>query len=191
MGAGWNRAEFEAMGLPFDHRASRFVESFEIIRRLLAGEHVTFEGRWQRANDAVLLPVPAKTTLMIGSTGPRVLEAALPFVDAWNTWFDWFGNTPEGFAEANSKIDGMCERVGRNPASLMRSACVLVQIGPDAVERPPAPDVTPLTGSREQMADGLQRIAEAGAGEVIAVLDPITEESIRVLGEIVRLAKSG
>ncbi|MGH7539881.1 MAG: LLM class flavin-dependent oxidoreductase, partial [Gemmatimonadota bacterium] len=94
VGAGWNRAEFEAFGLPFDHRVSRFEEAFEIVRRLLAGERVTLEGRWHRVEDAVLLPRPAtRPPLTIGSTGSRVLAAAVPHVEAWNTWYDWFGNT--------------------------------------------------------------------------------------------------
>ena len=58
LGAGWNETEFDAFGVPFDHRASRFGESFEIIRRLLAGERVTYAGRFEQVNDAVLLPVP-------------------------------------------------------------------------------------------------------------------------------------
>ena len=41
LGAGWNEREFRAFGLPYDHRVSRFEESFEIVRRLLAGERVT------------------------------------------------------------------------------------------------------------------------------------------------------
>src|SRR5437870_2915626 len=44
VGAGWNRAEFEAFGLPFDRRASRFEEAFGIVRRLVGGERVTLEG---------------------------------------------------------------------------------------------------------------------------------------------------
>ena len=46
LGAGWNEPDFRAVGIPFDHRASRFVEAFEIIRRLLAGERVTYAGRF-------------------------------------------------------------------------------------------------------------------------------------------------
>ena len=56
LGAGWNRTEFDAFGIPFDRRASRFEESFEIIRRLLAGERVTFDGEFSHVTDAVLLP---------------------------------------------------------------------------------------------------------------------------------------
>src|SRR5881397_432553 len=49
VGAGWNETEFRAFGLPFDYRVARFEEAFTIIRRLVAGERVTFEGRFHRA----------------------------------------------------------------------------------------------------------------------------------------------
>ena len=58
LGAGWNETEFRAFGIPFDHLVSRFAERFEIIRRLLAGERVTFEGRYEQVEDALLLPPP-------------------------------------------------------------------------------------------------------------------------------------
>jgi probable F420-dependent oxidoreductase len=184
-GAGWNRTEFDAFGIPFDHRVSRFEEAFEIVRRLLAGERVTFEGRWHLVDDAVLLPAPARRpTLMIGSTGARVLAAALPHVDVWNTWFDWYGNTAEGFASRIGEIDVACERIGRDPATVERSACVLVQLD-DAGERRVEEGVTPLRGSDDEVGAGLLAMAEAGADELILVADPITEASIRHLGPIV------
>ena len=58
LGAGWNETEYRAFGLPYDHRVARFEESFEIVRRLLAGERVTFAGRFWQAEDAVVLPPP-------------------------------------------------------------------------------------------------------------------------------------
>jgi probable F420-dependent oxidoreductase len=186
VGAGWNRTEFHAFGIPYDHRASRFEESFTIVRRLLAGERVTFEGRWHRVDDAVLLPAPVRRpTLMVGSTGERVLAATLPHVDVWNTWFDWYGNTPEGFASSRAAIDAACERAGRDPAEVRRSACVLVRLDDASSERPDDPDVVPLEGSPDRIADGIRAMAEAGADEVILVCDPITEVSIRTLGEAV------
>jgi probable F420-dependent oxidoreductase len=190
LGAGWNRTEFDAYGIPFDHRASRFEEGFEIVRRLLSGERVTFEGRFHQARDAVLLPRPARRPpLMIGSTGERVLAAALPHVDMWNTWYDWYGNTAEGFAAKFREIDEARERAGRDPATLGRSACVLVRLGDD-VERRDEPGVTPLEGSADAIGAGLREIADAGADELILVLDPITEESVRTLGPIVHELRS-
>jgi probable F420-dependent oxidoreductase len=190
VGAGWNRTEFDALGIPFDHRASRFEEGFEIVRRLLAGERATFQGRFHRARDAVLLPSPSRRPpLMIGSTGERVLAATLPHVDVWNTWYDWYGNTAEGFATKIREIDEACVRAGRDPATLERSACVLVRLG-DTAERPDEPGVAPLQGSLEEIGAGLRGIAEAGAHELILVLDPITEASIRTVGEVVRRLRS-
>jgi len=182
VGAGWNRTEFDALGIAYGHRASRFEEAFEIVRRLLGGERVSFDGRWHRTDDAVLLPRPARRPpLMIGSTGERVLSAALPHVDAWNTWFDWFGNTPEGFARGNATIDDACERVGRDPAAVQRSACVLVRFPGEAGERPDEPGIEAIRPAG--VGDALRAFADAGARDVILVCDPITEASIRDLGE--------
>ncbi len=184
VGAGWNRAEFDAFGIPFDHRASRFEEAFGIVRRLLAGERVTYEGRWHSVKDAVLLPRPeVRPPMMVGSSGERVLAATLPHVETWNTWYDWYGNVPEGFRAKQRDIDAACERAGRDPATLERSACVLVRLG-DAAERPDEEGVTPLRGSPVEIADGLRAMVDAGADEVIVVADPITDGSIRRLGEV-------
>ena len=184
VGAGWNEPEFRAFGLPFDHRVSRFEESFEIVRRLLSGERVTFRGRFWQVEDAVLLHRPARRpSLMVGSTGERVLRAALPHVDAWNTWYDSYGNTPEGFAAATAKVSAVAEDLGRRPAEIERSACVHVVLDRANAERPIRDGVPPLEGSMERIAAGLRELAEAGADEAILVVGPITERSIRALAE--------
>ena len=184
VGAGWNRTEFDALGIAYDHRAARFEEAFEIVRRLLEGERVSFAGRWHRTDEALLLPRPSRRpTIMVGSTGPRVLEAALPHVDAWNTWYDWYGNSPEGFASGNATIDEACERAGRNPRSVERSACVLVRFPGDAGERPDEAGIATILPA--DVDDAVRAFADAGADEVILVSDPITESSIRELADAV------
>jgi probable F420-dependent oxidoreductase len=181
VGAGWNRSEFDAMGVPYDHRASRFTEAFEIVRRLLGGDRVSFAGRWHTTEGAVVLPPPARRMpIMVGSTGERVLAATLPSVDAWNTWYDWYGNSAEGFASRNRTIDEACERAGRDPASVERSACLLVRFPGDAGERPDEPGIATIRPAG--VGEALRAFADAGAHEVILVLDPITEASIRELG---------
>jgi alkanesulfonate monooxygenase SsuD/methylene tetrahydromethanopterin reductase-like flavin-dependent oxidoreductase (luciferase family) len=184
LGAGWNETEFRAFGIPFDHRFARFTEAFEIIRRLLDGERVTFSGRYETATDAVLLPVPERRPpLMIGATSTSILNATLPHVDAWNIWYAWYGNIPERFAQANRRVDEVAERVGRDPKAISRSACVLVVLDRASRERPLDPAVRPLGGSAEHIAAELRAFAEAGADEIILVLSPVTERSIRMLAE--------
>jgi alkanesulfonate monooxygenase SsuD/methylene tetrahydromethanopterin reductase-like flavin-dependent oxidoreductase (luciferase family) len=178
LGAGWNVTEFEAYGLPFDSHVSRFAEAFEIVRRLLAGERVTFEGHFHTVRDAVLLPTPARRPkLMIGANKPRMLSLTLPHVDAWNTWFTHYGNTAEGFAEHNAYVSEQAEKAGRDPAEIERSACVLVAVEGGRGERKAEFDPVPSYALKAH----LEALAQAGADEAILVLDPIDEVAIRSL----------
>ncbi|HEY6759394.1 MAG TPA: LLM class flavin-dependent oxidoreductase [Baekduia sp.] len=190
LGAGWNAAEFSAFGIPEDRRVSRFEEAFAIIRGLLAGERVTLDGRFWTARDAILAPAPAAPVpLMIGSNGPRMLGIALPQVDAWNTWYEDYGNTAEGFAELNATITAAAVAAGRAPDEIARSACAFVLLDPDAPERPITPEAPPITGSSDAIAARLRELHDAGADEVILVVSPITERSIRTLGDAVAAAR--
>jgi probable F420-dependent oxidoreductase len=190
LGAGWNEPEFRAFGFPFDHRVSRFAEAFEIIRRLLAGERVTLHGRYWQADDAVLMPPPTKRPrLMVGSNGPRMLAMTLPHVDAWNTWYEDYGNSPEGFARLNDRISEAAREAGREPGEIHRSACVLVALDRSAGGRPITPDAPPVEGSPERIAARLRELADAGADEAILVVSPITERSVRELAGVVAMLR--
>ena len=173
LGAGWNEAEFRAFGIPFDNRVARFEEAFEIIRRLVAGERVTFEGRYHRVEDALVLPRPdRRIPLMVGTQGPRILSATLPYVDAWNCWYSWYGNTPDGFAALSAKVDGL----------VRRSACVLVSVGGGAGERPFEEAAPPVEA--RNLSKHLQELADAGADEAILVLDPIDKRAVATVAEL-------
>jgi alkanesulfonate monooxygenase SsuD/methylene tetrahydromethanopterin reductase-like flavin-dependent oxidoreductase (luciferase family) len=181
LGAGSVEGEHVIFGLPVERRVSRFEEAFEIVRRLVAGERVTFAGRYFETDDAVLLPPPARRVpLMVGSVGERMLGITLPHVDVWNAWYTWYDNSPEEFAPLNAKIDAAAEQAGRDPLEISRSACVLVQLQ-EAVKRPHDQGVEPVTHG---IADHLRALADAGADEAILVLRPITQDSIRALGAV-------
>jgi probable F420-dependent oxidoreductase len=188
VGAGWNETEFRAFGLPFDHRVDRFEEAFAIVRGLLSGERVTLHGTYARAEDAVLYPAPMRRpTLMVGSSGERVLAITLPHVDAWNTWYDLYGNSVDGFERENGKVTTAAERAGRDPSEIERSACVLVVIERGTGERRIPEDLTPVEGDAGAVAAHLRELAAAGADEAILVVSPITETSVRSLGAALAL----
>jgi alkanesulfonate monooxygenase SsuD/methylene tetrahydromethanopterin reductase-like flavin-dependent oxidoreductase (luciferase family) len=188
LGAGWNRAEFDAFGIAYDARVARFEDALAILVPLLSGERVTHAGRFWRADDAVLLPRPRRRPrLMLGSNGDRMLAAALPHVDAWNTWFDDTGNTAEGFEARSRRVSEVADDSGRAADDVERSACVLVVLDRSANERAPARDVEPIRPPMRRVAAALRDLADAGADEAILVVDPIDERSIRTLGEAVGL----
>jgi len=171
LGTGWNEAEFRAFGIPFEHKVARFEEAFTIIRRLLAGERVTFAGRFYRTDDAVLLPPPTRQVpLLVGTSGPRVFAASSAHLQYWNCWYSWYGNTPSGFAKLSATFEG----------TFRRSACVLVTVGDDG-ERPADPASPPVDAAA--LRRHLDELDAAGADEVILILDPINERSLVTVAE--------
>src|SRR5438105_7361442 len=76
LGAGWHQPEFDAFGIPFDHRVGRFEEALRIIRPLLREGRVDFQGSYYRARDCELVPRgprPAGPPLLVAAGGPRML----------------------------------------------------------------------------------------------------------------------
>jgi alkanesulfonate monooxygenase SsuD/methylene tetrahydromethanopterin reductase-like flavin-dependent oxidoreductase (luciferase family) len=104
-----------------------------------------------------------------------MLGIALPHADAWNTWYDDYGNSVEGFGALNARISEAARSAGREPDQIMRSACVLVALD-DAGERPAVAGAAAVPA--DQLREHLMGLFAAGADEAILVVDPITESSI-------------
>jgi alkanesulfonate monooxygenase SsuD/methylene tetrahydromethanopterin reductase-like flavin-dependent oxidoreductase (luciferase family) len=190
LGAGWNRYEFDAFGIAYGRRVAGFVEGFEIVRRLLAGETVTHRGEHHTVEACVLLPPAARPggpPLMIGSNGPRMLAATLPHVAAWNTWFEDFGNDPDRLPDLLARIEAACEAVGRDPATLERSAAFMLSFGETPTRRGVV--AAGCTGTPAAMADALHRLERAGIDHVQLVLDPITDTTIEQAGEVLAILR--
>ena len=188
LGAGWNPTDFEAFGLPFDHRVDRFEEAFTIIRTLLHEGAIDFDGRFYQARDCELLPRggrPGGPPLLIGSNGPRMLRITMPYADAWNTWFSDLDNRPDGVARLRDVVDDACRDVGREPAEVARTAAVLVQL-PGGTGRLQGSDDAPrpIEGDTSAMAEVLRAFAREGISHVQLVLDPITLDSIRAFAPV-------
>src|ERR1051326_5649065 len=77
VGAGWNEPEYQAFGLPFEHRVDRFEEALQILKPLLREGHVDFVGQYYQARDCDDVPRGRRTggpPLLVGSEGPRMLK---------------------------------------------------------------------------------------------------------------------
>jgi len=184
LGAGWNETEFAALGFPFDHRIDRFEEAFTIVRTLLREGRIDFAGRYYQARDCELLPRPTRAggpPILIGSSGPRMLRITMPHADAWNVWYADTGNSPEGLRPFLAGLDEACRDVGRDPATVERTAAVHVRM-PGGQGRlmgdSKGARIVPVEGPPEAIADALRAYAALGVAEVQLVVDPITEDAI-------------
>jgi len=194
LGAGWNDTEFAALGASFDHRISRFKEAFTIVRTLLTTGYIDFEGEFFAVRDAELLPRPARPggpPILVGSSGPRMLAATLPYAAAWNAWYADTDNRPGGVARLRSIVDEAAAAAGRDPAGIERTVAVLVQMpggtGRIMGDQDPRMAVAPLDGPPEVIAEALRAYAREGIGHVQLVVDPITEASVAALAPVLEL----
>jgi alkanesulfonate monooxygenase SsuD/methylene tetrahydromethanopterin reductase-like flavin-dependent oxidoreductase (luciferase family) len=110
--------------------------------------------------------------LMVGGSGEKVtLRIAARHADHWNAW-----GGPEILARKSQVLEAHCAAVGRDPATLRRSANMLLRITDDRaeVERlrgevmrclkrdEAAAGDTLLAGSVAEVQDKLARLREAG-----------------------------
>jgi len=182
LGAGWNQAEYEAFGFPYDHLYSRFEEALRIIHGLLKDGQIDFEGRFYSARDCELRPRgprPQGPPILLGTTGERMLRLTAQYADQWNAYFVHTNNRASGVAALRERVDAACHAVGRDPATLERTATVMVNMAGTA-SKPLAPHWTfePLNGTPDEIAAELHAYVEQGISHIQLWLEPNTIESI-------------
>src|SRR5215212_2720646 len=189
LGAGWNRREFDAFGVPYDRRVSRFEEALAIIVPLLREGRTTFHGQFYDVDDCVLDPRPVREggpPIMLGSNSPRMLSIGLPVVDSWNVWWSIYENSVERFAEIKAEIDAVTPQ-GRYVDA---TAAVLVTLpGGEGRLMGGEYDATVATVTPDDLGDHVRGLADAGATHLQLVLDPTTAESIDTVGAALAAAR--
>jgi alkanesulfonate monooxygenase SsuD/methylene tetrahydromethanopterin reductase-like flavin-dependent oxidoreductase (luciferase family) len=192
IGSGWAEWEYHVHGWPYDHRASRFEEALKIVTSLIRTGKADFEGEYYTIKDALLRPRgprPDGMPIMIGTfKGERMMRLAAKEADHWNIWANAFGNRAADLKPLLEQMDGYCREVDRDPATLKRSASVLVDFE-GAYGRPGQP-VPSLTGTARELADEYLRYAEAGVELLQLYPDPCTVEGIERCAEAIALVSS-
>lgn len=125
LGAGWNQAEADALGIelpPLGERFDRFDEGLEVVTRLLRDDVANFSGKHYTLTDAYCAPKPVQRPnppIWIGGDGPkRTLRAVARHADYWNTPFA----SPESFARSVEILHDHCADIGRDPAEITVTA---------------------------------------------------------------------
>ncbi len=193
LGSGWAEPEYRAFGYPFDHRFSRFEEAFTIIRKLIREGAVDFHGEYYDVDECELRPRgprPDGMPIMVGTFGaPKMTRLIAEHADIWNVWAQHTGNRASGVKPLLEKLDAACEDAGRNPATLQRTAAVMVDF-PGAYGRP-GQAVPSLTGSPEELADEMRAYAAAGISHVQIYPDPCTVGGIEALAPMLEMLDQG
>ena len=128
VGTGWNPVEYEALGVDFKHRASRYEDQIDLLRALWTEPAVTWRTPHHTVSDAGINPLPIQRPipLWLGGGGPagsrlwlspandKVVRRIAGLADGWIP--NWAPD--EHGQQMMEKFRAYCREFGRDPASI-------------------------------------------------------------------------
>ena len=177
-GAGWFEAEYRQYGYEFPKepatRIRQMVEAVRLIKALWTQERTTFEGRWFRAENAILEPKPLQRPhppIMIGGSGEQMtLRAVARHGNACNLFGD-----PATVRRKLEVLRRHCDDAGRDYDTIERTNTMGLLLAPTAeaaaakrARLDPDGRFGGLCGTPAQAAALVGAYAEAGIQMVIS-----------------------
>ncbi|HLZ69552.1 MAG TPA: LLM class flavin-dependent oxidoreductase [Dehalococcoidia bacterium] len=192
LAAGDGEEQFAAFGVPLRQRPSRLEEDLAIVRRLLAGERVSLNGRYHTLQDVAVNPVPPEATpIWIGASGRPALERAGALADGW---LAAPGATGEELTTQADIYRQAAANAGRRPELIIRRDVFVGESDADA-EQVVAPELAKgyrgmrrealCIGGPQTVADEFRYLASLGFTQVL--VRHISPEQEQVLASYHRL----
>ncbi len=172
LGAGWQENEHRAYGIDFNTfgwRFDRLEEACAIITSLFTQPATSFDGKHYTMVDAPLDPKPVQSPLplLIGGGGEkRTLKIVATHAQEWNVW-----GLPDVLAQKGAVLDQHCADLGRDPATIRRSAQAMLfltddQERLDRLRSKPSERPT-IIGNSAEVAEVMGAYRDAGVDEFI------------------------
>lgn len=193
LGAGWAKDEYDGYGLSFPgvgERIDMMIEGVECMAGLLREERFSFQGKHFQLRDASLgvRPVQQRLPVWIGGEGEkRTIPLAARVADGWDSPL---GPSASDFARKVGVLERACEDIGRDPATIHRSAHVAVVRDEDELRTrfgsydSSVTDGAVAFGSDDQVLERIKAFEEAGADQILfaGAIREGTEQLERVAG---------
>lgn len=192
LGSGWQENEHEKYGIPFydvPGRLKRLDEACQVIQKLFTEDSVTFDGAYYQLKDAPLVPKPVQSPmpLLIGGGGEKVtMKIAAKYATDWNVW-----GTVATMKHKNAVLDAHCETLGRDPASIKRSAVALMFLTEDDALAKKMNDAAAgggqaaIAGNANAVRDTVAAYVEAGVDELIVPDFTMGEDKLKILDTLI------
>ncbi len=138
LGAAWNESEHVGYGFefpPIGRRMDRLDETLAICSAMFREERPSFVGRYGRIEAALNVPRPVRPggpPILVGGGGEqRTLRLVARYADMSH----WFPTGLDDLRRKSDILDGYCEEIGRDPASIRRLIAAPVALVADDRER--------------------------------------------------------
>jgi alkanesulfonate monooxygenase SsuD/methylene tetrahydromethanopterin reductase-like flavin-dependent oxidoreductase (luciferase family) len=193
-GLGDGLEQFLAMGANIKQRPSAFEEAFGIVKRLLAGDTVSSQGRFVLEN-ARVTPRPAEPVeYWIGASARVSIDRAARIADGW---LASPGLTIAGAREQVGWYLGSCAKYGRKPSAVAIRRDIYVGESSAEAEATAGAIVKAgyrgfdpaalVWGSIAEVVDKFRALEPLGYTDII--VRHITDNQAKVLASLARLAE--
>jgi probable F420-dependent oxidoreductase len=170
VGVGWLAEEFEALGVPFEHRGSRCREYIKVIKALWQDDVAQFDGEFYNMKPTLQYPKPVQKPHPPIHFGGESDAALRRVADLGQGWYG-FGIDPEQTKERIAKLSGLLQKRGRKREEIEVSICPYMQ--------PATPEL--LEGYRDAGVDRVILVGAAGdASSLVQGLDALAEVAAKV-----------
>jgi alkanesulfonate monooxygenase SsuD/methylene tetrahydromethanopterin reductase-like flavin-dependent oxidoreductase (luciferase family) len=121
---------------------------------------------------------------MIGAKGPKMLRLAALHADTWS-WYVEERSDFEEFGPRLAALEAACLEVGRDPASIGRSAGIIVE--PTSITGAAEALAIPVRGPAEKVADEIRAFRAGGFTQVEILLWPRTLPALEAMAPVLEL----
>lgn len=167
VGVGWLAEEFQALGIPFEHRGARTREYIEVMRKLWTERSSTHHGRFVDFAGVLSYPKPAGNKAIpvwFGGESPAALRRVAAYGDGWIG----FKVGPDAAVEKIRQIENMLRANGRRRSDVTLAV---------------SPYTDPIT------PDDLKRYRDAGADEVALLMRGRPREESEIVAAMEQMAR--
>lgn len=170
----WHRAEYDALGIPFDTRGQRLDEHLMAWAALWHGSPATFQGEHYAFDEVWLEPKPFRPT------GPKLWFGGRRLHERLLQRLVTFG---DGFNPLGRPSDEELERLGAAMADAGRDAAELEMVGGTRGSFPDTDGPAPLGAALDQIPDQVAR----GFGTICIKPGQFTDDQAEIPGLLQRI----
>jgi probable F420-dependent oxidoreductase len=166
LGIGWSKDEYEAAGIPFEHRGARTDEYVQALKRIWTDDVVEFKGKFYSIPASKIGPKPIQKPhppIILGGFSPNTFSRIVKYADGW---IPVVGFGP--LEQVGQAINGLRENaraVGHNPSEIH----VLALSWPTLLDSPQQQkdNRMPMTGDIDQIGGDIAQIKAMGVEHLI------------------------
>jgi probable F420-dependent oxidoreductase len=178
-GQGWSKDEYDAAGVPWERRGTRFEEALQALRAIWTTDPVEFGGEFFTIPRSHIGPKPVQKPhppIYMAAFTPAAMARAARLADGWHPVGVPLANVPEMF----EAIKSMAKDAGRDPAALE----LIVRANLSLSDQPLGDDRLDFTGSAEQLTADIGATRDLGASELI--MDATFDQGVKSVEDFLR-----